>query len=187
MNRFREMVMDCPVIAAVKDEEGLKKSLETEIGIVFVLYGDLISLPDIVKQLKDAGRTALVHADLIGGLAQKEISVDFIKNNTQADGIISTRPALIKRARELDMYTVLRFFIIDSMAYDNIHKQCNLVRPDCIEVLPGVMPKVIRRICEAEKEPVIAGGLIADKEDIMMALEAGAVAISSTSASVWKM
>lgn len=187
MNRFRDMVIDCPVIAAVKDEDGLERCLETDIGIVFILFGDIISLPNIVERLKAADRIALVHADLIGGLAQKEISVDYIRNNTRADGIISTKPALIKRAKELGMFTVLRFFIIDSMAFENIHKQCNLVRPDCIEVLPGVMPKVIHKICAAEREPVIAGGLIADKDDIMQALEAGAVAISSTSEAVWKM
>ena len=35
--------------------------------------------------------------------------------------------------------------------------------------------------------PVIAGGLIADKEDVIQALDAGAVAISTTNESVWNM
>ncbi|WP_352427367.1 glycerol-3-phosphate responsive antiterminator, partial [Enterocloster asparagiformis] len=35
--------------------------------------------------------------------------------------------------------------------------------------------------------PIIAGGLIADKEDVMNALEAGALAISSTNQKVWLM
>ena len=34
---------------------------------------------------------------------------------------------------------------------------------------------------------VIAGGLIADKEDVMGALEAGAVAVSSTNPGVWEL
>lgn len=187
MNPFRERIIDCPIIAAIKDQEGLHHFLNTEIKIVFVLYGDVLTIPGIVKQLTDAGRIVLVHIDLIGGLSQKEVCVDYIKENTLAHGILSTRPALIKRAKELELYTVLRFFIIDSMAYENIHKQCSLTRPDCIEVLPGVMPKVIRRICTSEKVPVIAGGLISDKEDIMHALEAGAVAISSTSEIIWNM
>lgn len=61
------------------------------------------------------------------------------------------------------------------------------VRPDMIEVLPGVMPKIIRRICRESRVPVIAGGLIADKEDIMAALDAGAVSISTTRQDVWFM
>jgi glycerol uptake operon antiterminator len=130
---------------------------------------------------------AVVHMDLINGLSQKEISVDYIKNNTQADGIISTKSALIKRAKELKMFTVFRFFVIDSMAFENIKKQSEAIEPDFVEILPGVMPKVIKRICSLISVPIIAGGLISDKEDVLAALSAGAVSISTSNESVWFM
>ena len=71
------------------------------------------------------------------------------------------------------------------MALANLSRQTREARPDCIEVLPGVMPKVIRRITKENKIPLIAGGLIADKEDVCNALDAGAVAVSSTNAGIW--
>ena len=49
------------------------------------------------------------------------------------------------------------------------------------------MPKVIRRICAEVRIPVIAGGLITDREDIMAALNAGAISISTTNRKVWFM
>ena len=61
------------------------------------------------------------------------------------------------------------------------------MRPDFIEILPGVMPKIIARICRETQIPVIAGGLISDKEDILAALSAGARAISTTNPAVWEM
>ena len=85
------------------------------------------------------------------------------------------------------MHTIMRFFILDSMAYENIEKQLGMVRPDFIEILPGVMPKIIRKICKRVKIQVIAGGLISDKEDIVAALDAGAISVSSTNQDVWKM
>lgn len=185
--RFRTIVEDCPVITAVKDDEGLTLGLMAPSSIIFILYGDIVSIHDIVERIKNAGKIAMVHIDLIGGLSQKEVSVDYIKQNTSADGIISTRGNLIKRAKELSLYTIQRFFVIDSMAYESITNQCRANRPDCIEILPGVMPKVITRITESVTTPVIAGGLIADKDDIMQALGAGAVAVSSTNHEVWKM
>ena len=142
-----EQFEDCPVIAAVKDEEGLRACLDSEIRIVFVLYGDICSISGIVGRLKDAGKTVIVHLDLISGLSGKEIAVSFIHSTTAADGIISTKPALIRQAKELGMFTVMRFFAIDSMAFENIRRQSESVHPDFIEVLPGLMPKVIRRIC----------------------------------------
>ena len=46
---LRNLVEECPVIAAVKDEDGLENCLETDIGIVFVLFGDICSIPEIVS------------------------------------------------------------------------------------------------------------------------------------------
>mgnify|MGYP000617076213 CR=1 FL=1 len=183
-HKMMEVFEDCPVIAAVKDEEGLKKFLESEIPVVFVLYGDI---GEIVGRLKKAGKMVIIHLDLITGLSSKEIAVDFLKSVTHADGIISTKPAIIRKAKEEGMFAIMRFFVIDSIAFESIEKQTENVRPDMIEVLPGVMPKIIKRICRQSRVPVIAGGLIADKEDIMGALGAGAISISTTNQKVWFM
>ena len=113
----------------------------------------------------------MVHADLISGLAGKEIAIDFLKRNTQADGIISTKLSFIKRAKELGMATVFRFFVIDSMAFDNIQKQYEAACPDFVEILPGIMPKIIAKVAKMVSAPVIAGGLIAEKADIYAAIE----------------
>ena len=96
--RFYDIFEENPVIAAVKDTDGIEKCCQLEdIRIVFILFGDICSIPEIVEKVKSAGKMAVVHVDLINGLGAREIAVDFIKNNTLADGIISTKPALIKR------------------------------------------------------------------------------------------
>lgn len=186
--RFYDAVLASPVIAAVKDEEGLADCLTLEhIQVVFFLFGDLCTIPELVGRVKDAGKLALVHTDRISGLSQsKEIAVDFLKASTRLDGIISTRTNFIKRARELELFTVLRLFAIDSMALSGIDK-LELARPDFLEVLPGVMPKTIRRIVSTAHTPLLAGGQITDKEDVLAALSAGAVAVSTTNPEVWRM
>ncbi len=183
--RIRERLEDCPVIAAVRDEEGLRECLKTDCGVVFILYGDIMNIASVVERVKEKNRLAMVHMDLIAGLGSREISVDFLYETVRADGIISTKPALVRRAGELGMSTVMRFFVIDSMALENIQRQCEQARPDCIEILPGVMPKVIRRIVRIVRQPVIAGGLLTDKEDVMAALNAGAVSVSTTNRKLW--
>lgn len=175
----------CPVIAAVKNREGLENSIASDCAVVFLLFGDICSIGELVEKVKRAGKMAIVHVDLIGGLASKEIAVDFIKRNTKADGIITTKPLLIKRAKELNLFSVLRFFVLDSIALENIEKQEKAVQPDIMEILPGVMPKIIRQICSRATVPVIAGGLISEKEDVIAALASGAVSISTTDERVW--
>lgn len=186
--RFMEAVEVHPVIAAVKDRKGVEVCCKSEnIQVVFILFGDICTIADIVDTIKAAGKTAMVHVDLINGLGSKEIAVDYVKKATKADGIISTKSALIRRAEELGLFTVLRFFLIDSMAFESIQKPLSGVRPDFIEVLPGVMPRIIRQIGAMIETPVIAGGLIRTREDVVEALEAGAIAVSTTNPGVWQM
>ena len=161
-----------------------------EIQVIFVLYGDVCTIPEILERIKAAGKKAMVHIDLIAGLSAKEISVEFIARQTRADGIITTKPALVRRAKELGIFAVLRFFVIDSLALKNIENlemQCGTSRPDFIEVLPVVMPKVLGRIAKVSRIPMIAGGLITEKEDVIAALSAGAIAVSSTNQDVWNL
>ena len=188
---FYDAVEANPVIAAVKNDAGLQAAVEMEeIQVIFVLYGDVCTIPAILERIKAAGKKAMVHIDLIAGLSAKEISVEFIARQTRADGIITTKPALVRRAKELGIFAVLRFFVIDSLALKNIENlemQCGTSRPDFIEVLPGVMPKVLGRIAKVSRIPMIAGGLITEKEDVIAALSVGAIAVSSTNQDVWKL
>lgn len=182
-----EMLGESPIVAAVKDEEGLKKCLSSECRLVFVLYGSILNIADIVSRVKAAGRTALVHIDLIEGLSLKEAAVDFIVEKTQADGVISTKQPIIRYAKARGLLTVQRFFLLDSLALSNISRQIGQSSPDMVEVLPGCIPKIIRRVCETCDIPLIAGGLIQDKEDILAALDAGAAGISATRSEIWQM
>ncbi len=189
MNRGQllELLADGPVIASVKDDAGLAAALESDVAVIFLLYGDVLTIRDLVARAHGAGKVVFVHLDLVDGLAAREISVDFIARNTGADGVVSTRAALTRRAKELGLMSVQRFFLLDSMAVKNIERYLGQDVSDLIEVLPGLMPKIIRRVRQVTGKPVIAGGLITDKEDVTGALGAGAVAVSTTDPAVWAM
>ena len=182
---FLEALRDSPVIAAVKNPEGLQNCLTSDCSIAFVLYGDMLNIAGIVAQLKEAGKLAFVHIDLVDGLTSQDVVVDFIAKNTCADGIISTKHSLVRHAKGCGLLTVQRFFVLDSMALFNIGRQLATAEADAVEILPGVMPKVIRKISGSTDKPIIAGGLISDKEDVINALAAGAVSVSSTQRAIW--
>ncbi len=185
--KFYDVVSNCPVIAAVKDFDGVRQCLKSEVNIVFILFGNICNIGEIVEQVKGADKIAMVHIDLIEGLDNHEIAVDYIRKTTRADGIISTRMNMVNRAKELSLYTVFRIFVLDSRAYQSIEKQRKQIRADFIEILPGVMPRIIQRVCKISSQPVIAGGLIQEKEDVIEALNAGAISVSTTNREVWFM
>ena len=51
--------------------------------------------------------------------------------------------------------------------------------------MPGLMPKIIKKISQETHVPLITGGLIKEKEDIINALNAGALSVSTTDTKLW--
>lgn len=184
---IRELLDGCPVIAAVKDAESLERGIRSDIPLVFVLFGDICSIEEIVEKLKEAGKTVFVHLDLIQGLSGREVAVDFLKARTKADGIISTKINVVNYAEQQGFYTVFRVFLVDTKAYETLVKQRKQIHMDVLEILPGVMPRVIKKLVQSFPIPVIASGLIMEKEDVIEGLKAGAMAISTTNIKVWEM
>ncbi|WP_151410080.1 glycerol-3-phosphate responsive antiterminator [Anaerococcus sp. Marseille-P9784] len=182
-----EELYDNPVIMAIKNNKDLHKCLESENRVVFVLYGNIETIPHIVKKLKDANKVVIVHEDLIEGLSSSNYAASFIKNYTQADGVISTRPSNVTYARKLGLFTILRFFLIDSISFENMKQTIKDVNCDAIEILPGVLPDQMKEVKKRTNIPLIAGGLIAKREEVINALNAGAIAISSSNYKVWLM
>lgn len=173
-----------PVIPAVKTPEELPAALRAEGGVVFLLCGDILNIGELIARIHAANRRAVVHADLVAGLAPREIAVDFLQC-CGADGIISTRPLLIRRGRELGLLTVLRAFVIDSKAIESLAREAESAAPDVVEMLPAPMPRVVRRLAQSLRAPLIAGGLITDKEDVLAALSAGALCVSTSDETLW--
>ena len=57
--QIREIIEDTPVIMAVKDWEGVRRCTAQESKVVFILFGDVCSIDEIVKTVKDAGKIAI--------------------------------------------------------------------------------------------------------------------------------
>ncbi|MRS19245.1 glycerol-3-phosphate responsive antiterminator [Pantoea sp. SOD02] len=180
-----ELLKNAPVVAAVKDAQSLQQALDSPCQVVSVLYGNICNIGRIVGQIKQAGKMAFVHVDLLEGSSRQEVVIQFLKIVTQADGIISTKPAMLKAARQHGFWAIHRLFVLDSISFNNIEKQVAQSAPDIVEILPGCMPKVLGWITERISQPIIAGGLVCDEEDARLALAAGALAVSTTNAGVW--
>ncbi len=184
-NAFYERIQANPIIAAVNDLAKLEAAIEAPSEIIFLLSGNILNLKDIVKKVKDKGKDIYIHLDLMEGFSRDAIALRYIHQQIRPDGIITTKSSLVKFAKEMNIFAIQRLFIIDSLSLETGIKSIHSTKPNAIEVLPGIMPKVIRKINSETKIPIIAGGLIIDKEDVIESLKAGAVAVSTTKDTVW--
>lgn len=184
---LQEQVQINPVIAAVCNEEELSLALASDCRVVFLLLGDVLNIGSLTRRVHDSGKLCVIHLDLIEGFSSKEIAVDAIQKATGAEGIISTRGALIRRAKQLGLAAVQRGFMLDSRSLASFEQQISQSKPDFVEILPGLLPKVIAQLKERVRVPIIAGGFIHEKEDVIAALQAGALAVSASSPKIWSM
>lgn len=183
----QELLLDSPIIAAAKGISELDRALVSDCQVIFLLSGTLLNIEELVRKVHEKDKLCFVHIDLIEGLSNREIAVDCIVKIARPDGIISTRAPFIRRAQQLGLLAIQRLFLLDSMSLQSLPSQIDTVRPDYIEVLPGVIPSVIREITQKISVPLIAGGLIRSKSDVYQALQAGAVAVSTSCQAVWNM
>ena len=186
MNKMLQLFEDNPVIPAVKDYDDIEPAIANQSQIVFTLFGDVSDIMMIVKRLKDAGKTVFVNIDLVDGFASKNSVLKFMKEYTEADGIISSKGSMVRAAREIGFCAIHRFFVLDSASYRSMTKQLEISKADFINVVPG-WSKVIEWTVKEHKKPVIAAGLVCDKKSVFESLNAGAIAISSTNHDVWDM
>lgn len=183
---MRDLLEINPIIGAVKNDEGIEIVAKSDCEVVFLLNGDIVTLKNKIKYLHKYGKKVFVHVDMITGMSSSPVIVDYIKNELKLDGIITTKPNIVKRALELDIMVVQRFFFIDSMSLENAIESLRKVKPQAIEIMPGIMPKLVKRLNKVYPNiPIICGGLIDEKEEIINALSSGALAVSLSKTDMW--
>lgn len=185
--QFYEQLQINPVAAAAGNEEELSLALESDCRVIFLLMGNVLDIGSLTRRVHERGKLCVIHIDLIDGFSSKEIAVDAVCRETGAEGIISTRGALIKRAKQLGMAAIQRGFMLDSRSLSSFEAQIRQSKPDFVEILPGLLPKVIATLKERVDVPIIAGGFIHEKEDVIAALQAGALAVSASSPNIWSL
>jgi glycerol uptake operon antiterminator len=187
MNRILSSIEQNPVIAAVRHEADLDAAVEAQVSAVFLLHCDIFSMQKMVDRVKLSGKFVFVHLDLLEGLGRDQKAVEYIADIVKPDGIISTKTPSIKHAREAGLFAIQRFFLVDSQSFEQSVKTAKASMPDMVELMPAVMPPVIQKACKLLESPVIAGGLIESKEDIIEILKAGALGASTGLKELWRL
>ncbi|WP_093131619.1 glycerol-3-phosphate responsive antiterminator [Salinibacillus kushneri] len=173
------------VVPALRNIKDFEKMLESEHEFLVFLETRISQLRSLVKYAHKQKKKVFIHADLVQGLKADEYGIEFLINEVKVDGIISTRGNVITLAKKHRIFAVQRLFVLDSHALEHNLKICNRVKPDCIEVLPGIIPKIIQEVHEQTGIPIIAGGLIRTNQDIEEALGNGAVAVTTSNRDLW--
>ncbi|MGP3779423.1 glycerol-3-phosphate responsive antiterminator [Halanaerobium saccharolyticum] len=179
---------DYPIIPAVREIKDLQRAMDIrESVLIFLLTGSIFDLKKSMKMAHSKDKILMVNIDLVAGIAHDKEGIKYLADNDLCDGIISTKGYLIKEASKQGLMTIQRVFLLDSASLISAEKSLNTRAVDAVEILPGIAaPYFIERQKNSKYEyPVIAGGLIKSKKEVIELKEKGVFAVSTSDYQLW--
>jgi len=171
-----------PASPTMKDFE---KFLESDYEIGILLEVHIAQLKHISKMAERHGKKMIFHVDLIHGLKNDDYGTEYICQEFNPFGLISTKANVILKAKQRGVLSIQRMFLIDSHALGQSYRLIEKTQPDYIEVLPGTMPWMIKEVKEKTNIKILAGGLIRTPEEVKRAIESGADAVTTSKRELW--
>lgn len=185
-SRFFDVLRSRPVIAGLRDAGRVEPAVRQGAGILFILGEDIFALRESVQKAHAQGALILAHVDLIKGVGRDEAGVRFLARELGVDGILTTRANLVGPAKREGLIALQRLFVLDSESLEAGLPAVARAGPDAVEILPGlILPLIARRLRLGSLPPLIAGGLIQEREQVEEILRAGAVAVSTSAQALW--
>jgi glycerol uptake operon antiterminator len=174
------------ILPAIRKMKDLEKLLHSPFSYIVLLDSHIGQIQSIVNLAKASGKHILLHVDLVEGLKNDEYATEYLCQHVRPAGLISTRAGVITKTKQNGLLAIQRLFLLDSSALEKSYTLLERTQPDYIEVLPGVMPHIIKEVKERTGIPIFAGGLIRTVNDVDQALEAGATAVTTSHMELWK-
>lgn len=172
-----------PVMSNMKEFESFLKS-SFEIGVFMEIH--IAQLKHVYQMAEAHKKKILYHVDLINGLKNDEHATEYLCQEFNPYGLISTKSSVILKAKQKGVLAVQRIFLIDSHALEKSIKLLKKTNPDYIEVLPGAIPNLIKEVKQLVDIPMFAGGFIKTPEQVQNALDAGAVTVTTSNKELWQ-
>ena len=99
-----------------------------------------------------------VHLEMVSGIGRDNSAVQYLADSYKIDGIITTKTNTVLASRQAGISSIQRVFAIDTTALRTAVKMIGQARPDEVELMPGLMPRVIRDLKKEIHCPLIVGG-----------------------------
>ena len=181
-----EGIVKKKVAAAIRTEKDFSAALKSNVDVVFLLHSNIMTINQSVKEIHSADKKVLVHVDFAEGIGKDRAGIEFLAKQG-VDGVLTTRTNIVRLAKEFNLVTVQRFFLVDSHSLNTSVESIRISKPDIIELMPGIVTKKIKEFSQIVEMPIVAGGIIETEEEVRAALEAGADVVSTGEVSLWNL
>jgi len=186
VNPTSKIVGNQPIVPAPRNIEHFRLALSsTPANSVIALFGDINELPTLVAEASKWRKRLIIHFDLCDGLGKDRAGLKLVAK-LGVTAVITTKAQLVRLAQEEGLLVIQRLFLVDS---ESLRTGLNLLkntRPDMLEVLPAVVPApIIANLLTQTRLPIMAGGLLSTREEVLRVLKSGVTAVSTSRPELW--
>lgn len=176
---------NCVIPAVHTIEEYIYTVKNTNLSCLMVKFGDLESLPELIKDAHQHEKSVMLHLDSIRGIARDSYGIKYLAT-LGVDALITTKPQWIKTIRESGMIAIQCMFLIDTEAFKNGLESIVKHKPDAVIIMPMSIPgEFVKEIIRKTNVKLIAGGLITKAEDIVEAIDKGIIGVATSKRELW--
>lgn len=172
------------ILPAISTHQAMRHFFKTDLEIGILMNFQLAQLDALITEMRKYQKKVFVHLELIKGLSNDEYGAIYLIQNFQVDGIITTKPRVIELCHKRSTFSIMRFFLKDSLSLNQSLDMMKHHQPDAIELLPAI-PRMIQLVKPHHDLPILLGGLIKTKEDVAAAKKSGAVGITTSTEALW--
>lgn len=187
MEDIKGILGQWPVIAAVRDVNRIREAVESRIQTIFLMTGDIFSIEECVEITRSHKKSIILHVDLIKGVANDKEGIRYLARRVKPDGVVTTKSQIVRAVKKEGLYAIQHFFLIDTHAFQTGIRNIQESEPHAIEVMPGLMPRVIRDLASVVSIPIVAGGMVKTREEVHEAIQSGATSVVIGDPSLWNL
>ena len=184
-SNIEDCLSNSPVIAAVRSMEELAIALRSPVRVISMMGGSIGEAAAITNAVHESGKRVLFHPELVKGLGRDQAGIEYLARIASPDGIVSTKRQLLHTASQLGLLSVFQVFMIDTQAFETGLENIASHAPDAVEIMPGLMPRIVSCVKAAFAGPVLAAGLIKTTNDVDVLLKHGASGAAASEQTLW--
>ena len=182
---FIERLASFPSCAAVSSSDQFERAIGSDAPVLVVLRMNAFTLAPLLARAHDRGKLVAVHLDLVEGLRSDSTAVTWLAQ-FGADAVITSRSQIIPAIKREGMTAILRLLLLRAGTVRTGLAAVHRAKPDLVEILPGVILPRVTHVLPDFGIPLLAGGFIHTADDVRAILEAGAIAVTTSSESLWR-
>ncbi|MBM3705228.1 MAG: glycerol-3-phosphate responsive antiterminator [Actinobacteria bacterium] len=186
VNELVTILKKNPVIPCTNKLEDYENHDFASSKVVLLYDFSIFDLKNFKTAVRQFNKFTIFSLETMSGIANDDEGVKFLRDTLGIEAVESSSPRALSSAKKMGMITVQTIFTFDSKSIIKATKLMQEIKPDFIDIRPGISLLKIKGIMNSiEKYKIICSGMISTQKEIELLIKNGATAVTTSKKELW--